>query len=95
MGFTSRYTYAAKHIATKEYEHHSIADSGTTSHYLRTTCSVMDKVRVNEGIRVVLPNGKIITSTHQTYLNIPQYPKAARNAHILLALSHDVLIAIS
>ena len=44
---------------------------------------------------VVLPNGKIITSTHEIYLNIPQYPKAARNAHILLALSHDVSTSIS
>ena len=95
LGSTSRYEYAAKHIANQEYEHHSISDSGTTVHYLLITSPVVNKVKVNEGIQVVLSDKKIITSTHDAYLNIPQLPNTTKKAHIFPVLSHDTLISIS
>ena len=95
MGSTSRYAYAAKHIANQEYKHHAICDTDTTGHYLRIISPVVDKVKVNEGISVVLPDVKIITSTYKVYLNMPQLPKSTRRALIFPALSHDALILIS
>ena len=67
----------------------------TTGYYLRIRSPVVDKVKVNKGIQVVLPNGKIIASTHETYLHTPQLLRDTRKSHIFPALSHAALISIS
>jgi hypothetical protein len=43
---------------------------------------------------VVLPDGRTITSSHITELNIPSLPPAARTAHIFPGLSNGSLISI-
>ena len=73
----------------------AIADSGTTGHYLRVSSPVVGKVQVNEGVRVLLPDGNTITSSHEAYLDMPTLPKAARKAHIFPGLAHDALISIA
>ena len=49
---------------------------------MKDTSYVINVTPTNNGIRVYMPNGTYITSTHTGLLNIPQLPLAARHAHI-------------
>ena len=69
----------------------AIADSGTTGHFLQISSECTDKKQTNEGIRVKLPDGSEILSTHTAFLNIPQLPKSARGAHLFPDISHALL----
>jgi hypothetical protein len=60
----------------------SIADSGCNSHFLLPDSHCISKVPTNDGIRVKLPNGSIITATHTALLDLPDLPLAARQSHI-------------
>ncbi|ACI65279.1 predicted protein [Phaeodactylum tricornutum CCAP 1055/1] len=72
----------------------AIADTGCTGHFLSTNIAHIHCQPTVPGINVVLPDGRTITSSHITELNIPSLPPAARTAHIFPGLSNGSLISI-
>ena len=69
----------------------AIADSGTTGHFLQIQSECIDKRPTMEGVKVKLPDGGIITSTHTALLNLPQLPMKARRAHIFPDIKHSLI----
>ena len=59
----------------------SVADSGTTRHYITTTTPCLDKRIATNPIPIKMPNGEIITSTHIALLPQNNLPENARKAH--------------
>ena len=81
------YSYAAAVIR----QNMAIADSGTTGHFLQMNSECVDKRTTSEGLKVGLPDGSTITSTHTALLNIPQLPMRARRAHLFPKITHALL----
>ena len=81
------------------YSHHppetAYADSGCTSHFLKSTSHCINKQPTSNGIRVKLPDGTIIQSTHTALLDLPELPIEARRAHVFPNLNNSALISIS
>ena len=69
----------------------SVADSGTTGHYITTTTQCVDKQMANNPIPIKMLNGEIITSTHIALL--PQYNllDKARKSHIFPGLQKPLI----
>ena len=59
-----------------------MADLGITCHFLQIDSPCIHKYAINEGIRVILPDGSIIHATHAAELNLPQLPTKARKASL-------------
>jgi hypothetical protein len=73
----------------------AIADSGRTGHFLQADSPCLNKTPISNGLRVLLPDGSTIQATHTTLLDMPNFPIAARQAHIFPQLKHNALISIS
>jgi hypothetical protein len=70
----------------------AILESGCTAHLLITNAHCKNKVLTQTPLEVRLPNGATIVSTHTATLDLPSFPKAARQAHILDGLAqHSIL----
>ena len=88
-----KYTYASAVLNEKFM---AIADSGTTGHFLQIQSECVDKRITDDGMKVNLPDGRIIESTHTALLNIKQLPMKARRAHLFPYIKHSLLsISIS
>lgn len=73
----------------------AIADTGATSTYL-TPMAPSSNIRVDmDSIRVCLPNGQYLSSSHKCTLSLPSFPKEAREAHVLPELVNNSLISIA
>jgi hypothetical protein len=72
----------------------ALLDSGCTVHFLIANSHCKNKVLTQTPLEVRLPNGAKIASTHTATLDIPSFPKAARQAHILPALAQHSLISM-
>ena len=72
----------------------AIADSGTTGHFLQIQSKCVNTKITNNGMKVKLPGGRIIESTHMALLNIKNMPMKARRAHLFPDIKH-VLLSIS
>jgi hypothetical protein len=71
-----------------------IGDTGTTGHFVTVDTPVINKVVATVPIAVRNPNGSIMYSTHTAELFLPGLPLAARQCHIIPALSTQPLLSI-
>ena len=71
-----------------------MADTGATGHYLRFSTPSANVQVAKNPIRVSLPDGFTIKSSHTCLLNIPELPTIARTGHIFPSLQHHALISI-
>jgi hypothetical protein len=72
----------------------SLLESGCTAHFLIANAHCKNKVLKQIPLKVSLPNGATIVSTHITTLNLSSLPNAARQAHILYRLAQHSLIYV-
>ena len=94
------YDYAAKLLlATLDSKRQDIVqwailDSGASSHYLLSTAPTKNKTQAISPIRVHLPNGDSVTSSHTCELDLPQLPLHARMGHVVPGLAGHSLVSV-
>ena len=71
-----------------------IGDSGATSHFVLPGTPVKNVQITTSPLKINLPDGEQIMSTHTCELDVPWLPEAARKAHIVPGLAHSLLISI-
>ena len=71
-----------------------ILDSGATSHLLVTMAHKSSVSPTNDPLRVSLPNGDKVQSTHTYTLALPQLPAKARFGHIVPGLTACSLLSV-
>jgi len=72
----------------------AILDSGATSHFLVTAAPTSEITVAKSPMKVTIPDGKSIQSTHTCKLAIPQLPDAARIGHIIPGLASHSLLSV-
>ena len=72
----------------------AILDSGATSHFLVTMATKSRVSPTNDPLRVSLPNGDQVQSTHTCILALPQLPAKARFEHIVPGLAEYSLLSV-
>jgi hypothetical protein len=77
-------------------EHHqtAIVDSGCTGHFLLVNAPCQHKVKSQNPLRVRLPNGDTMDSTHMASLDIPELSKTASIAHVFPGMSNHYLLSV-
>jgi hypothetical protein len=77
-------------------EHHetSMFDSGCNGHFFLINAPCQNKVKSQNPLRVRLPNGDTMDSTHRAYLEIPELSKSASIAHILPGMENHSLLSV-
>jgi hypothetical protein len=75
-------------------KHTMIPDTGCSGHYFMNTAPVSQITPAKTSLKVSLPNGHVIQSTHSAYLNIPGLPASARECHIFPELTSGSLLSI-
>jgi hypothetical protein len=70
-----------------------ISDSGATGHFLKDDAPVTNKQVARNPIKITLPDGNKIQSTHTCNLDIPWLPDEMTTGHIVPQLSHTSLLA--
>ena len=71
-----------------------IADAGATSHILLPQAPIMNIHPTIKPLKINLPDGVTLQSTHTAHLAILWLPDAAREAHIISSLNHTSLVLI-
>jgi hypothetical protein len=74
-------------------EQYALFDSGATAHFLVQGAPVINKKPVVIPLKIKLPDGNFIESTHTCNLNIPWLPTSVTEAHIVPGLQHSSLIS--
>ena len=69
-------------------------DSGATSHFLVPEAPVTNVRPAVTPLRVTIPDGNQVSSTHTCELRIPGLPKKAREGHIIPGLCKHSLISV-
>jgi hypothetical protein len=69
-------------------------DSGCTGHFLLVTAPCLNKVKSRNPLRVRLPNGATMESSHTADLDIPELNAAASKAHVLPGMAHHYLLSV-
>ena len=93
------YAYTAKSllqtvtIDTATINKYAILDSGATSNFLVTNAPATDIKQVQQGLRVKLPNGDTVKSSHKCNLLLP-LPQACKQGHIIPGLEGFSLISV-
>ena len=77
----------------KEDVQYAIPDSGATGHFLVQGAPVVNKKLTSSPLKITLPNGNMIQSTHTCNLDIPWLQNMVTEAHIVPVLSHSYLIS--
>jgi hypothetical protein len=75
-------------------EHHeeAIRESGCTGNFFFSNAPCHNKVKYQNPLRVCLPNGDTVDSTHTSSLDIPVLSQSAYMAHIFPGMAnHDIL----
>jgi hypothetical protein len=70
-----------------------ISDSGATGHFLQDDAPVTNKQVALHPIRITLPDGNKIQSSHTCNLDIPWLPHEITAGHIVPKLTHTSLLA--
>ena len=71
-----------------------IADSGCSDHYAATNADVKNIRPAQKKIKVMLPNGENIESSHTAQLNISNIPAPAQVCHLFPAMKDKMLISL-
>ena len=70
-------------------------DSGATNHYVAPRAApILQNIRSNSSVEVMLPDNSVLNSTHSGTFSIPQLSSTATTAHILPALSDTSLLSL-
>ena len=72
----------------------AIMDSGATSHFLVTKAPTRDRQVAISPLKVRLPDGAQVASTHTCQLDIPQLPDKAKLGHIIPGLASHSLLSV-
>jgi hypothetical protein len=72
----------------------AIADAGATGHFVMHGAPVINVKPTASPIKITLPDGQFILSTHTCNLNIPWLPSFMTEAHIVPGMAHSSLISI-
>ena len=72
----------------------TILDFGATSHFLVTMTPKSSASPAANSLRVSLPNGDTVQSTHTCTLALPQLPAKARFGHIIPGLAAYSLLSV-
>jgi hypothetical protein len=72
----------------------AIADSGSTAHFCSVSAAVINRRPTTRPIGIANPNGTIMYSTHVAELDLPSLPLAARQVHIVPALTTSSLLSM-
>jgi hypothetical protein len=72
----------------------AILDSVCTAHFLIANDNCKNKQLAQFPLEVRMPNGAVIASTHTATLDLPSFPTAARQAHILPGLVQHSLLSV-
>ena len=72
----------------------AVADSGATGYFVLPGTPVTNIKIVRHPLKINLPDGDCLTSTHTCTLDIPWLPRKAKEAHIVPGLAHASLISI-
>ena len=72
----------------------AILDSGASSHFLIPNARCTDTKVATTPLRIRIPNGQTVTSSHTCLLDLPLLPKQARFAHIVPGMSGFSLISV-
>ena len=86
--------YSVVNPSTSRSNASSIADTGSSGHYLKVKAPHEIASRPVAPIQVKQPNGQILHSTKCCQLALATLPEEAREAHILTRLAHSSLISI-
>jgi hypothetical protein len=71
-----------------------IADAGVTGHFVMQGAPVVNVKPTANLIKITLPDGQYIMSTHTCNLNIPWLPAFMTEDHIVPGMAHSSLISI-
>jgi hypothetical protein len=69
-------------------------DSGCTGHFLLVNAPCLNKVESRTPLRVRLPNGATMESSHTADLDIPELKAAASKAHVFPGMAHHSLLSV-
>jgi hypothetical protein len=72
----------------------AIVDSVCTVNFLLVNAPCLNKVKSQNPLIVILPNGATMESAHTASLDIPQLNKAASIAHILPGMANHSLLSV-
>jgi hypothetical protein len=72
----------------------SFLDSGCTANLLIYNAHCKNKLLAQSPLEFRLPNGSVIASTHTATLDLPSFPTAAIQAHILPGLDQYSLLSV-
>eukprot|EP00804_Cyclotella_cryptica_P004967 CCRYP_014094-RA/>CCRYP_014094-RA protein AED:0.12 eAED:0.01 QI:0/0/0/1/1/1/2/0/1245 len=72
---------------------YTILDSGATAHFRIKGAMVKNKQPTCNPLKIKLPDGSVIQSTHTCNLDIPWLPDSVTEAHIVPGLAHSLLVA--
>jgi hypothetical protein len=77
-------------------EHHetSVVDYGFTGNFFLINAPCQSKVKSQNPLRVHLPNGDTMDSTHTASLDIPELSQAASIAHVFLGMVNHSLLSV-
>ena len=97
---STKYSYAAKALLEtvdldlSNIHKWAIMDSGATSHFLVTAAPTTNRQIDKTPLRVRLPDGGEVSSSHTCDLDIPALPSKARIAHIIPGLASHSLLSV-
>ena len=86
----TNYTTAQLNIA----KNMAVADAGATGHFVLPGTPVTNVKVERHPLKINLPDGDWLTSTHTCTMDIPWLPNNAKEAHIVPSLAHASLISI-
>ena len=72
----------------------AVADAAATGHFVLPGTPIKNVKIARHPLKINLPDGDCLTSTHTCTLDIPWLPNKAKEAHIVPGLSHAALISI-
>jgi len=72
---------------------YAILDSGATAHFIIKGATVRNKHPTFNPLKIKLPDGSVIKSSHTCNLDIPWLPNSVTEAHIVPGLAHSSLVA--
>ena len=72
----------------------AVADAGATGHFVLPGTPVTNIKIARHPLKINLPDGDYLASTHTCMMDIPWLPNEAKEAHIVPGLAHTSLISI-
>ena len=70
---------------------HAVSDSGATAHFIVDGAPVTNIQKAEFPLRITLPNGHSIYSTHTCNLDIPGLPDEMTEAHIVPGIERSLI----